>query len=619
MSMISDKRGWMKFKNLRLRTKLVITYMMLTVIPMALIGLFIYYQNTKSIQEEVGEYIPRLLNQANQNIESEINDLESLPNLIYNASDVIGVLRSNPYKEQSELLEDRFTVENFLSNTYLGQHDTSILGAFLLSKNRAYVSAKVPYEGFELNNQTLPYGEAHEFGDSMEVFLPDQIDLQFEGNPPYLLLVKELQDLDNRDSLGTLILAVRVTFIENILKTLDEQENASMWVMDESGQIIYHTTHEKIGTSFEEIQEYPILNGSFRTVVNGEETLISTNQSEQHGWVTVHSIPLKFLTERTDVVKNWTLAIFVILVFMTTLISIYLAGSVTKPINLLSRLMKKVEKGELEVDIPIQTKDEVGELADSFQSMIDEIRELIRKNYQVELRQKNAELYALQSQINPHFMYNTLETIGAAIEEEDKEVVVDMIAILGRMLRFSLSNKDKLVMISEEVRHVQNFLTLQQFRFEDRISFEITNEVEHQSLFTPKFILQPVVENAVKYGMERRQALSVSVDVTRQIIESGEQQVIFTVRDNGPGMKQEELNKVKKKLQADPMMKRDSGFGLINVHSRLEMMFGSGYGLSIFSKEGEGTEVTIRIPEINKDQARKLTFLEERGDKHDKD
>jgi len=605
--------------NLPLKTKLLITYVLLTFIPMAFLGLAIYYQNIKSIEEEVGEYIPRLLKQANQNIENEISDLENLPNLIYNSSDVLKVLRGSPYQERSALLEDKFTVENFLSNTYLDGTNSDILGAFLLSNNRTFISTKLKYEGFDFEKEVLPYGEPHDFDARVKILLPHQVDLTFQGNPPYILLVKNIKDLDNRNNLGTLILAVQVNFIKEVLKDVDEEENATMWMMDQQGQIIFHIDQAQIGKVYTELNHFPLLNGSFRTTTANDRTLISINQSHKNKWIVVHSIPLKYLTEGTDVVRNVSIIIFLVLVAITTVISIILAWTVTKPLHVLVGVMKDVEKGNLDVEIPIKSKDEVGILASSFRSMIHRIRELIKKNYQIKLNQKEAELYALQSQINPHFIYNTLETIGASVEEGEQEIVVEMVAILGKMLRYSLSNKENLVPVRNEVEHIQHYLTLQKYRFEERIQFEIDDELENKDYYTPKFILQPIVENAVKYGMQSRRMLQLSIFIKKVLEQSGKEYIEFNISDNGPGIEKNELEHLVQRLQLESWMKRDSGFGITNVHSRIVMMFGNDFGLTIESRKEEGTAMIITIPIIRQEDAESFITKYEGGDPYDED
>jgi two-component system sensor histidine kinase YesM len=615
--MISKSWPTLKFKNSRLTTKLMITYVLLTVVPMALLGYIAYYQYTKSIEQQAGEYIPRLLMQANKNIENEMNELENLPELIYSSEDVMTVLRDDTYKSQSALLQDQFVVKNFLSRTYVSSNHSEILGVFLLSKNRVFTTSRTSYQGFNFENVSLPYGEDLDLGGDLHLLLPHQVDLEFNGNPPYLLLMKQIKDFDNRKNLGTLLLAVKVTFIEKVLHDLKQEKNVDMWMMNEYGQVIYHTDSSKIGTVFNKINEYPLLNGSFRTETEGERTLISVSETKNLNWVLVHSIPLKYLTERTDVIRNVTIFFFILFSVITTVISIFFAWNVTRPITTLGQIMKEVEKGNFQVEIPIHSKDEVGMLARSFRSMITKIRELIQKNYHIEIRQKNAELYALQSQINPHFMYNTLETIGMAVEEEESEIVVDMVTLLGRMLRFSLSNKDRLVPISSEVQHIHDYLGIQKFRFEDRLSFHVQEAAAVSSYFTPKFVLQPIVENAIKYGLEKRKGLTIDINIIKERNESGQGDLLLVIRDNGPGIHEETLAKLNRMLESDPMARRDSGFGIINVHARVVMMFGSNYGLQIRSIVDEGTEVIIRIPMIDESQA--AQYANNKGEMGDDD
>lgn len=579
---------------------------------MGLLSILAYYEYAKSIENQVGEYIPKLLKQANHNIENNLDELENLPELIYSSSDVMAVLRDDTLKNQSQSQQDKFVVESFLTNTYL-DNSNEILGAFLLSKNRSFVSTRIPYNGFNLENSSLPYGEEHALGETMEILLPNQASLKFEGNPPYLLVMKQITDFDNRKSLGTIFLAVKLSFVEKILSDLEEEDNATMWVMNEDGKVIFHTNPLKIGSIFTELKEYPLVNGSFQTMEQSENTLISINRSPIHNWILVHSIPLKYLTKDTDVVKNVTVFAFLILVLITTAISFFLAWSVTKPIKKLGHIMQEVEEGNLNVSIPIQSRDEVGILAHSFDSMITKIRELIRKNYSIELRQKDAELYALQSQINPHFMYNTLQTISMAVEEGESKTVVEMVTILGRMLRYSLSNKDRLVPLSNEISHIEDFLKIQKFRFEERLSFDIQVQPDREIYYTPKFILQPIVENSIKYGLEKRKGLRIEILVQELITELGNHDLLFVIRDNGPGINKDRLEEINLDLHTDPIGERESGFGILNVHSRVKMMFGSNYELKITSMEEKGTEVTIQIPTIKKSEVTQFLGRGETG------
>lgn len=572
----------------------MITYLILTVIPISLLGYISYYQYKKSIEEQVGEYIPKILDQANENINNQLNDLKQLPELLYNSSQVIEVLRRDSFQSKSLLLKDEFLINSYLSRTYINGGNPDILGVFLYSKKRFFSSTKTSYLGFRLETSPMPYGQDIELQGREKIILPHQTDLTFKGNPPFFILMRQLRDYDNQENLGAIFIVVEITFFEKALKSLEEGQKSKLWITDQSGRIIYHTNPDLIGDLDKEFFKYPKLNGSFRTTGLKNNLLISKSKLQGSDWYLFHSITLSDLTKETDVVRNGTIIAFIVIVLLSTFISIILAWSVSNPLNQLTKLMKKVEKGNFNVDLPINTKDEVGILANSFNSMIQEINYLIKENYQIELRQKDAELYALQSQINPHFLYNTLETIGYAVEEDEKDAVIQIVTLLGRMLRYSLNNKEKLVPISLEVMHMNDYLTIQKFRFEDRIYFEIHEEIDTTQYYIPKFVLQPIIENAIKYGLEEIHTCVIEIFISK----TDENQIVLKVRDNGPGIEGKVLEKLNNSLKSNPIARRDSKFGLINVHARIEMNFGEEYGLQVNSEPKKGTEVVVKIPAI---------------------
>lgn len=596
-------------KNFRLSTKLIITYILLTVIPMGLLGYIAYVQYTKSIEEQIGEYIPRLLHQSNENINNKFKELVALPELIYNSDSVMAILRKEKYDSLAELNRDDYILKSFLSRTFLNKSSSEILGVFLVSNNHVFENSRLAYKGFNLKD--FEANEEIILENEMNILLPYQSKIEFKGDPPYFLLKKQIIDFDNRKTIGTLLIAVETSFLEKVFTNLDHENTADIWLMNRAGRIIYHTDPNKIGTTFTGISDFPTLSGSFHSADSGGSTLISVDETANMDWILVHSKPTKYLTERADIVSNVLVVFFIVLVLIATTISIYLALTVTRPIKTLGDLMKEVEKGNFNVQIPIDARDEIGFLSRSFDSMITQLRELIQKNYQNELRQKNAELYALQSQINPHFMYNTLETIGMAVEDGESETVVDMVTILGRMLRFSLSNKDRLIPISKEVMHIRDYLSLQTFRFEDRLSFQIQEDIDCEHYYTPKFILQPIVENAIKYGLENRRQLTIQINVYMEINGVGESIIVFAIQDNGPGIDGEGLKRIHTLLESDPMVKRDSGFGITNVHARVATMFGDRFGVSINSILGHGTEVIIRSKCIGADEVTKFVHSRE--------
>ncbi|MFC5404883.1 cache domain-containing sensor histidine kinase [Cohnella soli] len=603
--MIFRKWRGLKFRNYPLVYKLIVTYILLTVLPMALLVYLSYTQYARSVEEQIGEYMPKFLYQANADIEKHIKELTTLPEMLFNSENILSILRRESYARRSDLNKDQYNMNSYLARTYTNGRNADVFGVFVLSNDRVFYSSKAGFKesGWAETIKEYALGGEKEDQASSGILLPADLKLHLDSDIPHVFIRKPINDNDNRRTLGTMLIAVDLTFIGDIVRNFETNERADLWVMEPSGRIVYHTNRALIGTVDPDRSRYPVLNGSFRKKVDGEPAkLVSANQTDKLGWILVHSIPLRDLTQRADLVRNVTVFVFVAIVIAASLIAVVIAYNMTRPLKKLSGLMKTVERGDFQVDLKVQSGDEVGTLARSFNSMIATIRELIEKNYQIEIRQKEAELYALQSQINPHFMYNTLETIGMAVEEGDTGQVVDMVTLLGRMLRFSVSSQSKSVTIAEEVQHVKDYLTIQKFRFEDRVHFDIAQMMDDrdlQTFYTPKFILQPIVENAIKYGLETRKALDLHIAVTEEFgARSGKRDVVLRVRDNGPGIAPDRLEELEQSLKKISFEGRDSHFGLINVNARIVMMHGTDYGLQLHSIVDKGTEVTIRIPKI---------------------
>ncbi|WP_163538573.1 sensor histidine kinase [Gracilibacillus sp. YIM 98692] len=579
------------FKNYRFTSKLMITYILLTVIPMAFLGYISYNQYTKSIEQQAGENYPKLLRQAKMNIDQQLSEIQKLNELLYSSSTIMSILRTEEYQNQSALLRDQFEMNTYLSRTFLSGIHSDILAVFVQSNDRLFHSTRVPLveEVNSTNLQHISYNRAIPFYET---------ELRFEGDIPYLMLEREIIDFDNRESLGTMYIVVDIRFVDRVIQ--DISEKADVWIMDHNQRFIYHTDQEKIGRIYDEIKRIPVFNGSFKTLSEEDNKVMSVSQSEKNDWTFVHSIQTKYLTEQTNLVRNVTIIFFIVFVLISAIISILLAWNVTKPIHQLKLLMKDVEKGNFNVDLSMNSKDEVGMLAKSFNSMVYRIKELIRINYQTGLRQKEAELYALQSQINPHFMYNTLETISMSVEEGETDSVVEMVALLGQMLRYSLSNKDEVVPITTEVSHIKDYLIIQKYRFEERLSFKVEEKIDISLYNTPKFILQPIVENAIKYTIERNELANVTIIIAKETFDAGEETIVFRIVDNGPGIPPDKLKYLETLLKDDPMTKKSSSFGLLNVHARIAIMFGDNYGITINSHENMGTEIEIRIPVLDR-------------------
>lgn len=305
---------------------------------------------------------------------------------------------------------------------------------------------------------------------------------------------------------------------------------------------------------------------------------------------------------RIEIVGNFneitlfTMIIFAVLVIMELILSIVIPNSIVRPIEHLSDVTNQVAKGDLTVRANVLYGAEVKDLSNSLNSMIGKIDYLLSAVKVEGENLREAELELLQAQIKPHFLYNTLDTIMWLAESGDQKEVVKMVDSLSDFFRTSLNHGDGMFTLREEERHVRSYLEIQQVRYQDILEYQIDFSEDTKDVMIPKITLQPIVENALYHGIKNQRNMG------KIIISAGRKgdDVIITVKDNGVGMTNNQLDNLNQKFkrinkQSDPKKKKES-YGLYNVNERIKLKFGNGYGITIQSVQGEGTSVLVKIP-----------------------
>ena len=283
-------------------------------------------------------------------------------------------------------------------------------------------------------------------------------------------------------------------------------------------------------------------------------------------------------------------AIFVLI----TVLSYYIPLSITRPIRKLSEVTDQVAKGDLTVRSDVRSGAEVSVLSDSLNTMIDKIDELLEQVKKEQIRLRKAEFELLQSQINPHFLYNTLDAIVWLAEAGEQKKVVSMVGSLSDFFRTSLNQGKDIITIKEELQHSRSYLEIQQMRYQDILNYEIHVPEELHRYLIPKITIQPLVENALYHGIKNKRGLG-------RIVISGRKEedfLILQIEDNGIGMRKERLDQVKEGMNQKIPTEKDI-YGLYNVNERIRLNFGEKYGLSIESTYGEGTVVSIILPYVD--------------------
>jgi two-component system, sensor histidine kinase YesM len=261
--------------------------------------------------------------------------------------------------------------------------------------------------------------------------------------------------------------------------------------------------------------------------------------------------------------------------------------------------MNTVSSGNFNVRIPVNSKDEFGVLAQDFNILIEKINDLIKDILKKEVAQKNAQLLALQYQINPHFIYNTIDIFRMKLELLEIHETADALAKFGKILRYNIDNKNRYTTISEEIKQIQNYIIIQKFRYGERIKLQIVLPEELKDLIIIKFILQPVVENCIKHGFtDDKEELHINITVE---MENGD--IVICIGDNGKGIPSEKLDILNLQFETSAYIKDMSGtdgtIGLANINDRIKLFYGNDYYIKIESDQSEYSKVIIRVAIMN--------------------
>lgn len=280
-----------------------------------------------------------------------------------------------------------------------------------------------------------------------------------------------------------------------------------------------------------------------------------------------------------------------LVVILVIVLSYYVSGSITNPIRRLSEVTREVARGNLMIRSGIEAGAEIGVLSNSLDKMIDQINLLLDQVKMEQIRLRKAELELLQAQINPHFLYNTLDTIVWLAEAGDQAKVVSMVGSLSDFFRTTLNEGRDVVTIKDELKHVNSYLQIQQVRYQDILEYEVDVPVELEEYTIPKITLQPLVENALYHGIKNKRGLG-KITITGELEQN---YLLIYVGDNGIGITEDRLKQIEAKIN-DASAVEGEVFGLHNVNERIRLKFGNGYGIHVDSIYGEGSTVRILLP-----------------------
>ncbi len=403
----------------------------------------------------------------------------------------------------------------------------------------------------------------------------------------------------DRPENGVLLVDLKYSYLEEIMNRMnDSNRGRYYYVCDGAGNLIYHPYYNKINKGlFRENTDIVCTSedGVYKKMrsEDGNKQTVIISTIAYTGWKMVGVVRQDARTDSLEQFRIYMVVIVIMLIMMLLLVNRIVSKKISSPILKLDASVRAYEAGE-KPDIYIGGSYEIRHLGNSIQSSYEEIERLMKEIMEEQNERRKSELAALQSQINPHFLYNTLESITWMIESGKNQDAVFMISELAKLFRISLSRGKTIISIKDELQHCRNYMNIQKYRYKERFETEYDISEEIYSFCTVKLILQPILENAIYYGVG-----DMDKDEDPRIVVRGwkqEQDIYIAVSDNGIGMRHEDVENILTGNQK--AIKHGSGVGLINVHTRIRLMFGKKYGLIVESEPDEGTTVTIHLPAV---------------------
>lgn len=575
-------------KTRSMQMTISISFTILSVCCMCLLGVMLYQQFTRKAQNLTVENSRQLLNQTTINLEDYLRNMRRISDAMYYT-----VIKNTDIG--SESLEDSMNL------LYEANKDKLVSVACYTNDGKLTEASPIATEkpGVDVKSQKWFQDAAGEL-ENFHFSTPHVQNLFDDPSYRYYWVVSLSRTVEltrnGNSMLGVLLVDMNYSSIEQLLEKANTDTSGEyVYLMAPDGEIIYHPKQNLIHMGLYEENNTEAAGYEDTTVkenFHGEKRLVTVKTISYTGWKLISVVPMKSFSMGMTGMRNLVVLLVALTVLAVVILNQMVSARISKPLRRLNDSVKEWEAGNMNPDIYIGGSMEVEHLGKTLRSTVAQIRQLMDDIVVEQEEKRKSELDALQSQINPHFLYNTLDSIVWMITGERYDDAVFMITQLASLFRISLSKGKTVIKIEDEVKHARNYMNIQKIRYKN--SFEVDFQIEEDILdgCIVKLVLQPLLENAIYYGME-------FMDGEGEIHVRGyrkDKDVYLEVEDNGLGMPEEEAAELLNGKERPH--KHGSGVGLVNVHSRLKLRFGEAYGLVIHSCPDEGMMVQIHIPYI---------------------
>ncbi|MBC8530054.1 sensor histidine kinase [Christensenellaceae bacterium NSJ-44] len=598
--------NWLK--NMSLKTRILAALLLLTVIPMAVNSFLAYNMAKQALIENALIYSQDVADRVMENIEGYQNKLQAVARRAAQNDEVIENLHKEYGGEDAQAASSDFQKDYDQASKYLSSLITPIPGVLEMSICKAgsgypMMFSSTPRTDIAVDQwdytKELWYTSVGE-ASTHEIYLDNVIYENAEGEEIPSMIYAVLI----RDERGAAKAVVRVmaaqSMIDGFVQRAGRDKRHEISVTNQYGRIIYDTREDKSASMFLDARLLkPIDSGKNGQILkeDGVSTLAYCNNSASSGWRVFSLMKEEYLTQALG--DNGRLFVMIAIIFsvVAVILCYYVAMHIVRPLKWLKNSMDRIEKKNFEDTIVWKYNDEIGDLAASFNRMSMRLKILIARIYEQEAEKRSAEMFALQAQIQPHFLYNTLNAIRYMAIIQKSKGIADMVSALITIMRSVTRTTTGPIPIREEIEWIKSYIFIEETRYCGKflVDYQIDPQVEND--LTIGFILQPIVENAIFHGLEPKEGMGKLTIAIREKQEEGI--VEFEVRDDGVGVEQSDIESFMNAELRSKQRRRD--VGLYNVNRRLKLNYGDEYGLQIHSQKGEGTQVRIKIPLVREE------------------
>lgn len=585
-----------------IRNKLIILLLVVTIVPFSSAIIITYFHTKDFLQKQSIQETSNLLYQGKSNLENYINGLNKLTLNLYNNADFMTYMK---YSNTNNNLIKVELMKGVLNGLLYGEDYIQKVQISFAEDNRIISTTK---------QSTIVFSNSPQTEDKEQAFLKvknSPYNMYIETSSTYNTALEQAQEgitlhraflnVPANDILAYISIEISPEKIYELSSNLYNKETEEFFILSSEGEIIYSSREDIVTSSLnpqlwietllateEENGQLEWQEGMFTGVMIYDRLSQSAG-----GWMLVKRIPNSILSDSAFTVAKINILFGGIGLVLAVLLTLFVSFKITSPIRILLQNIQEIEKGNMKIQFESLGSDEIGILGLRFKQMIEKINHLINREYKLELENKTNQLKVLQSQLNPHFLYNALQSIGTVALRNQVPQIYTLITHLSKIMRYGIDMEESTVPLIKEINYSEAFLLLQKERFGEQLDYSIVVPENVMNIQVPKMILQPVIENYFKHGFDNRDGIGkIQVECKKQ-----SKNLLIIVSDNGVGITESRLKEVYQNIQQEKRSSNgNENIGLKNIYTRLSLYYGEAAALWLENNQAGGFLVTIRIP-----------------------